>query len=423
MWLLKEKPGLLVDLYELTMAQAYLRNGMRERAYFEVAVRHLPDDWGYFVMAGLPEIDSFVKEFRFGEPDIEFLRSLGLFSEDFLAYLKSFRPDVEIRCLPEGTVFFPNEPILEVGGPVIDAQILESYVLNALGFSILAATLATRICHAAKGRAVVDFGLRRSQGPVATVRSARGAQIGNFSATSNLLASKLLSFSPAGTMAHSFIEVHKSEEEAFRHFAELYGERTILLVDTYEPREGVKKAAVVARQVYEEKGIKIRGVRIDSGDFLSLSKFAREHFEKSGVGFLKIFISSALDEYRIAELLERGAEIDGFGVGTRFAVSHSAPDIDIVYKIIEYGGRQLYKTSPDKQHEPGRKTVVRTKERLYVKDSVFELSEGADDLLKPFEMPEPVERIRERLSAELALLPESVKAIRGPAQYPVEFSF
>ncbi|MHC4622246.1 MAG: nicotinate phosphoribosyltransferase, partial [Planctomycetota bacterium] len=335
MWLLKDTPGLFADLYELTMAQAYFKHDMNERAYFEVTIRSLPPNWGFFVMAGLAEAYSYLKQFRFSGQDIEFLKSLGIFSSDFLGYLSALRPEVEIRSLPEGTVFFPGEPIIEVGGPLIHAQILESYILNIVGFSVIEASLAARIRIAARGLPVVDFGLRRAQGPVAAVRSARAAQIANFYATSNLFASRLLDFLPAGTMAHSYVQVHEAEEEAFERFADLYGEKAVLLVDTYDLAEGIEKAAEVARRVYKEKGVKIRGIRIDSGDFLHWSKFARRHFRQSGVEFLNIFVSSGLDEYLMADLLGKGAEIDGFGVGTRFAVSHGTPNVDIVYKIVQ----------------------------------------------------------------------------------------
>ncbi len=422
MWLLKDSPGLLIDLYELTMAQAYFKSDMHEKAFFEVTIRNLPQNWGFFVMAGLAEIDSYLKEFKFIDQDIEFLKSTDLFSADFLGYLENLKPHVEIRCLPEGTVFFPNEPVLEVGGPLIDAQILESYILNILGFSIIEATLAARISIAAKGRGLVDFGLRRSQGPVAAVRSARAAQIANFSGTSNLFASRLLGFQPVGTMAHSYIEAHTSEEEAFREFIDLYGENAVLLVDTFDTVEGIKKAAEVAYRFYEEKNIKTRGIRIDSEDFLSLSKFARQHFKEKGVEFLKIFASSGLDEYKISDLLNKGAEIDGFGIGTRFAVSHQAPDIDIIYKIIQYADKGLYKTSPDKQTKPGRKTIIRINNDFYVKDIVYPFGTRDGDLLKFFESPDPVDKLRKRLSVELANLPDSIKAITNPKEYPVEFA-
>jgi len=421
MWLLKDSAGLVTDLYELTMAQAYFEFGLNDRAYFEVTIRTLPPNWGYFVMAGLSELQSYLEQFKFTEQDLEYLESLGIFSAEFLDYLGKLRAGVEIRCLPEGTIFFPQEPILEVGGPLITAQLLESYVLNILGFSVVSASLGCRVQIAAKGRAVMDFGLRRSQGLVASIRAARGAQMACFSGTSNVYAARLLDFRPAGTMAHSYIQVHRTEEEAFRRFIELYGENSVLLVDTYDVIEGIKKAALVARDFYEKRGLKIRGIRIDSGDFVSLSKFAREHFREKGVEFMKIFVSSGLDEYRIADLLEAGAEIDGFGIGTRFAVSHSSPATDIVYKIVEYAGRGLYKTSPDKQTRPRRKTILRSAEDFYTADTVVPYSGGSDDLLKPFRAAESMETIRQRLSAQLSMLPQAVKAIRKPSSYPVKF--
>jgi len=422
MWLLKDTPAFLMDLYELTMAQAYFKNNMDDRAYFEVTVRNLPADWGFFVMAGLAEVDAYLKEFAFWQRDLEYLKSTELFSGDFLEYLSDLKLHLDIRSLAEGTVFFTDEPVFEVGGPLIHAQILESYILNILGFSIIEATLAARISIAAGPAALVDFGLRRSQGPVAAVRAARAAQMAGFAATSNLFAARLLDLESAGTMAHSFIQAHESEELAFHRFIELYGEKAILLVDTYDTVEGIKTAAKVAKQAYNDTGVKIKGIRIDSGDFAALSKFARRHFENRNVTFMKIFVSSGLDEYRIAELVDSGAEIDGFGIGTRFAVSHHAPDIDIVYKIIQYAGKGLYKTSPDKHSRPERKTVLRTKDMLYVKDTVVPYAARADDLLKPFEAPEPIETVKNRLRAELDCLPDEIKTIRNPKAYPVEYS-
>lgn len=423
MWLLKDSHALLTDLYELTMAQAYFANDMHDTAYFEVAVRSLPENWGFFVMAGLAELETCLQRFQFTEQDIEFLKSLNLFSEEFLNYLKRLKLQVKVRALPEGTVFFPNEPTLEVGGPIIHAQILETCVLNILGFSIIEAALGARIYIAARGLPVVDFGLRRAQGPVAAARAARAAQIAGFVATSNLSAARLLNFTASGTMAHSYVEVHETEEQAFLRFGELYGEKAILLVDTYEPVEGIKEAADVARRMHEAAGVQIAGIRIDSGDFVSLSKFARQHFREKGVEFLKIFVSSGLDEFRIADMLAAGAEVDGFGVGTRFTVSHNAPDIDIVYKIVQYADKGLFKTSPDKHSKPERKTILRAGEKLYAKDTVRSFSARPDDLLKPFAASEPVDEIKKRLSTELAHLPDEIKAIRCPQKYPVEFAF
>lgn len=256
MWLMRDNPTLFVDLYELTMAQVYFQKKMHKPAYFEVSVRRLPENWGFFVMAGLSEVASYLAEFRFAKEDIDFLHSTRIFSDDFLRYLSDLKPDVKIRCLPEGTVFFPQEPTFEVAGPLISAQILESYILNILGFSIIQATLAARTTIAAGGTAVVDFGLRRCQGPVASLRSARAAQMAGFSATSNLFAARVLNFAPTGTMAHSFVQVHESEETSFRSFAESYRENAILLVDTYDSIEGVKIAAKNCEAALRAKGHK-----------------------------------------------------------------------------------------------------------------------------------------------------------------------
>jgi len=422
MWLLRDSPALFTDLYELTMAQAYFAKGMRDTAYFEVSVRRLPENWGYFVMAGLRELEGYLKAFRFERQDIEFLRSRNLFSDEFLDFLSKLKPEVKVRALPEGTVFFPDEPVLEVEGNLICSQILESYILNILGFSIISATLATRVMAAAKGKAVVDFGLRRCQGPLASIRAARAGQMAGFAATSNLYAARLLDLAATGTMAHSFVEVHQSEEESFKNYAELYGQRAVFLVDTYDPIEGIKKAALVAGEFYKEKGVKAGGIRIDSGHLVKLSKFARQHFEEQGVPFLKIFVSGDLDEYAIEDLLESGAEIDGIGIGTRFAVSKYAPAIDIVYKIVQYGGKGVFKTSPDKGSRPGRKSIERTCEKFYARDVVSPFEAKSGDLLKPFETAEDTQTIQNRLRTELSRLPETVRVIRNPAEYPVIFS-
>jgi nicotinate phosphoribosyltransferase len=422
MWLIKNSPALFMDLYELTMAQVYFEKQINDKAYFEVTIRRLPKHWGFFVMAGLSEVESYLDKFHFTEEDIDYLHSIKTFSDDFLSYLAGLRLEVAIRSLPEGTVFFPNEPIFELSGPLICAQLMESYVLNILGFSIIEATLAARISLVAKGIAVIDFGLRRSQGPVASLRSARAARMAGFRATSNLFAARCLNFPPAGTMAHSFIEVHDSEEQSFINFAETYGESAILLVDTYDSIEGIKKAAKTAKQIYEQNGVKIKGIRIDSGDMTGLSKFARKYFEDSGVEFLKIFVSGDLDEFRMADLLEAGAQIDGFGLGTRFAVSPSSPSVEIVYKIVRYGDKDLLKTSPGKESRPGRKTVIRLKDEYYQKDIISPLQSDAEDLLRPFKSVEQIRTIQERLATELSHLDDSIKAVRNPQAYPVEFT-
>ncbi len=419
MWLIDGTPALLTDLYELTMAQVYFQKRMAGPAYFEVTVRHLPQDWGFFVMAGLPEVEAYLAQFRFSESDLDYLRSARLFEPDFLDYLAGFRPDVTIRALPEGTVFFPNEPILEVGGPILHAQLLESYILNILGFSIIEASLAARMTLAADGVPLLDFGMRRAQGPIASIRAARGAQMAGWKATSNVFAARALAMPPSGTMAHSFIQAHPSQEQAFRDFGAIYCDKTILLVDTYDTIEGVKIAAGVARE-FLERGVKLRGIRLDSGNLVADSRFARDHFRRQGVDFLRIFASGDLDEFKIQDVLAAGGQFDGFGVGTRFAVSQRAPSIGIVYKLVQYADRPLNKTSPDKATLPGRKTVLRTSSPRFEKDIVRPLEPDAEDLLGPFESAEPMVTVQERLQSQIAALPDPVKAIRKPATYPVE---
>jgi nicotinate phosphoribosyltransferase len=420
MWLIDGTPALLTDLYELTMAQVYFQKRMTAPAYFEVTVRHLPQDWGFFVMAGLSEVEAYLAQFRFSASDLDYLRSTGLFEPDFLDYLAGFCPDVTIRALPEGTVFFPGEPIFEVGGPILHAQLLESYILNILGFSIIEASLAARMTLAAKGIPLLDFGMRRTQGPIASIRAARGAQMAGWQATSNVFAARALAMSPSGTMAHSFIQAHRSQEQAFREFATIYRDRTILLVDTYDTIEGVKIAACVARE-FLERGVRLRGIRLDSGNLVADSRFARDHFRQQGVDFLRIFASGDLDEFKIRDMLAAGGQFDGFGVGTRFAVSQRAPSIGIIYKLVQYADRPLNKTSTDKATLPGRKTILRTGRPHFEKDIVRPFDPAAEDLLGPFESAETMATVQERLRSQIAALPDPVKRIREPASYSVEF--
>jgi nicotinate phosphoribosyltransferase len=298
---------------------------------------------------------------------------------------------------------------------------MESFILNILGFSIISATLAARCKIAAKDAVVVDFGLRRTQGPIASIRTARAAQIAGFIATSNLSAAKSLNFTPTGTMAHSFIQVHDSEEQALRDFTQAYKENAILLVDTYDSIKGIKKAAKVAKELLDKDNIKIKGIRLDSGDLVELSKFARIHFQENGLDFIKILASGDLDEFKISDLLKTGAEIDGFGIGTRFGVSIQAPATEIVYKIVQYSDKGVFKTSPEKQSRPGRKSLTRIQNKFFEKDIVTPYQPRPEDLLKSFEAAEEMETIQERLADQLASLPDSIKVIKNPQAYHVEF--
>jgi nicotinate phosphoribosyltransferase len=421
MWLLKDTPALFTDLYELTMAQVYFKKGFNDRAAFEVVIRKFPENWGFFVMAGLAELESYLGQFKFCDRDVDYLRSTAIFEDDFLDFLKGLRPDVQIRALPEGTVFFPNEPVLEVTGPLPTAQLLESYILNIIGFSVIEATLAARLKIAAADIPVIDFSLRRTQGPVASVRSARAAQIAGFKATSNCFAGRALNFAVTGTMAHSFIEVHDTEEQAFYDFCRQYGENAILLIDTYDSIEGIKKAASAAEELMQQKHLKIRGIRLDSGDLVEISKFARRYFQQHGLDWVQVFASGDLDEFKVADLLEKGAEIDGFGIGTNFAVSRCAPAVEIVYKLVEYGSKKVFKTSPNKTSLPGKKSIRRIGQPKYQRDIITQIDQSGDDLLQPFRNAEDMQTIQNRLEHELACLGDSIKQTRNPGKYPVEF--
>lgn len=420
MWITDATPALFTDLYELTMAQAYFKKPMTDQGYFETFIRRLPEHWGFFVMAGLAEVESFLRRFHFDSEDIQYLRSTGLFEDDFLEYLAVSDLDVKVRCLPEGSVFFPNEPIMEIGGPVLQAQLLETCILNILGFSIIEASLAARMVTAAGATPVIDFGMRRAQGPIASIRAARGAQMAGWKATSNVFAARALGMTPSGTMAHSYVQAHESEEQAFREFAAIYKDKAVLLVDTYDPIEGTKIAARVARD-FLEQDVQLRGIRLDSGDMVEQSKFARDHFRQQGLDFLRILASGDLDEFKIQDMLAAGGQFDGFGVGTHFTVSTHAPSVGIVYKLAQYGDRPLHKDSPEKATLPGRKTILRTGNPLFEKDTVCPLDPGAEDLLCPFESAEPMETVQQRLQDQIAALPDAVKTIREPGGYPVEF--
>ena len=276
--------------------------------------------------------------------------------------------------------------------------------------------------YAAKGAALVDFGMRRAPGPVAPLRAARGAQMAGFAATSNLSAARQLKFRSSGTMAHSYIQAHENEEKAFLDFSRLYGDQTILLVDTYDCREGIRKAARAAAALEGESGVRIKGIRIDSGDLEELSKYARQYFDEQQLAYLHIFVSGSLDEYAIRDLLENNAPIDGFGVGTRLAVSRHVPATDIAYKLIRYSDRGVSKDSPGKETLPHRKSIVRHEGEggTFAGDTIQRYPVDGD-LLTGFAGPEGMETIRERINTQLDSFDSSVLRIRKPADYAVDF--
>lgn len=328
-----------IDLYELTMAAAYFEAGMQERrAVFTSFFRNYPFDSAYCLLAGTGQIPQLIKDFHFEDDALRYLSSLDapgggkLFSAAFLHYLEQFRPNVDIYAIPEGELAFTREPLYRVEGALIACQLLETALLNLVNFQTLIATKAARVVHAAEGRAVSDFGLRRAQGPDGGLSVARASWIGGVSSTSNVLAGKIFDIPVFGTHAHSWVMSFPTQLEAFRAFAKASPQNCVLLLDTYSVESGVRDAIVVANEL-KAQGHSLSGVRIDSGDLAKLSKYVREELDKAGFSSVKIAVSNDLDEFTIQSLLTQGAPIDSFGVGTKLATADPNPSLGGVYKL------------------------------------------------------------------------------------------
>jgi nicotinate phosphoribosyltransferase len=350
--------GLLVDLYELTMAAGYIETRFEARATFELFVRNLPPRRSYLVAAGLEQALDFLENVRFFDDEISYLRQHPAFrhiGNKFFDYLAQFHFTGEVWAMPEGTLFFPGEPMLRVTGPIAEAQIVETYLLATLNFQTLVASKAARVVTAARGRGVIEFGTRRAHGIESGVLAARAAFIGGCQGTSNVQAGQRFGIATYGTQAHSWIMAHEDEEEAFRLFLDVFPEHAVLLVDTYDVRAAVEKIIAMGR--------KPRGVRLDSGDLAADSAWVRERLNAAGWTDVEVFASGDLDEDKIAALLEGGARIDAFGVGTALATSADAPTLGVIYKLVEVerGGavHNAAKFSEAKVTYPGRKQVFR----------------------------------------------------------------
>jgi len=350
--------GLFTDFYELTMAQAYWQSGQTASATFSLFFRKYPPDRAYFVLVGLADVLDYLEGFRFSPEDLEYLDSLSRFDQDFLNYLRQVRFTGSVRAMPEGSIFFINEPVIEVAGPVIEAQLVETFLVNQINLQTILATKASRVVHAARGRQLVDFAARRTHGVEAANKLARVSYLAGFDSTSNTLAGALHGIPVSGTMAHSYVTSFESEIASFRHFAGSFADTSTFLVDTYDTLEGTRKAAVVALEM-REQGHPLRAIRLDSGDMLDLARKARVILDEAGLREVQIFASGGLDEFEVDELLRAGAPIDAFGVGTKVGVSADAPWTDCAYKLVEYAGRPVLKLSTKKQTLPGPKQVFR----------------------------------------------------------------
>jgi nicotinate phosphoribosyltransferase len=430
-WWQRYSPELVTDLYELTMAESYFRERMSGEATFSLFIRDYPVDRAYFVSAGLEALLDVLPDFRFSEDSIRYLISLGKFSPGFIDYLRRFRFSGSIRAIPEGRVFFAQEPIVEVTAPIIEAQIIETIVINVIQLETMLASKAARVYGAASGKGLIDFGMRRTHGVDASVKAARASYMVGFLGTSNLLAGKVYDIPVFGTMAHSYVASFPTEIDSFHAFARAFPDGTVLLIDTYDCVSGVLKAVETAAAM-QERGKKLLGVRLDSGDLADLSRKVRLILDEAGLHDVKIMASGNLDEYKVENLANGGSDIDLFAVGTRMGVSADAPCLDIGYKLVEYEGRPVLKLSTGKKTWIGKKQVYRFYDpegkmqfdRVCLLDSGNPegepLMESVMEAGERTRSPEPIREIRARFVNEWLDLPEHLKSVHPSRDYRVE---
>ena len=432
----EDNVSFLTDFYELTMCASYFENQTLEPANFDLFIRRLPPNRSYFMFAGLEQILLFLKSMKFNEQQVAYLRRLG-FKEDFLEYLRNFKFTGEVWAVPEGTIVFPGEPLVRVTAPIIEAQLVETFLLNTVNLETMIATKASRVVTAARRRSVIEFGLRRTQGTDAGMKAARCSYLVGCGGTSNVLAGMRYGIPVFGTMAHSYVMFFDREIDAFRAFAKAFPENSTFLIDTYDDLKGAENAAKVAKEL-EREGHRLGGVRLDSGNLVYLSKKVRSILDENGLEYVRIFASGDLDEYKVDELLRKGAKIDSFGVGTRMSTSFDRPYVDVVYKLsgkVENGVFvPAMKLSKGKITLPGKKQIFRLKDNKenYVKDVIGlanEKVEGEPILAKAmengsivFRLPS-LEEIRENALRNLSHLPSKYRKLRNAPLYPVELSF
>jgi nicotinate phosphoribosyltransferase len=427
--------ALLTDFYQLTMAHAYFALGMRETAVFELFARRLPRTRRFLLAAGLEQIVEYLEEFRFASADIDFLAGLDIFPTAFLEHLATTRFTGSLHAMPEGTPFFENEPIVRVTAPILEAQLVESRLLNLAHFQTLIASKAARCVLAARGRRLVDFGMRRAHGAEAAIHAARAAFLAGFDATATAEAGRRFGIPLSGTMAHSFVEAHDREEEALRNFVAVRGRRTALLIDTYDTERAARRVVELARELTQSGAPgRVQGVRIDSGDLAAQALAVRRILNAGQCEDVEIILSGSLDEYRIESLLEADTPVDAFGIGTHLDVSEDAPALDMAYKLQEYAGQARRKRSPGKATWPGRKQVFRERNASgeLIGDSIGLADEAlnGEPLLREImregrrtaRMPALTE-IRDSCREKLLELPAALRVLRpGEDGYPVRVS-
>jgi len=421
---------ILTDLYQLNMIEGYLAYGETGTAVFDFFVRRLPDRRDFLIAAGLEQALDFLETVRFSKEELDWLASTGRFSGRLLGHLAAFRFTGDVHAVAEGTVVFANEPILRVTAPLPEAQLLESRLINLLHFQTMIASKAARCVLAAPDKLLVDFGFRRAHGAEAGYLAARASYLAGFAGTATVLAEKDFGIPCYGTMAHSFVEAHDDETEAFEHFARARPQGLTLLIDTYDTEAGARKVVALAPRLRAD-GIEIRAVRLDSGDLGVLARSVRAILDAGGLTDVSIFASGGLDEDKIASLLADDAPIDGFGIGTGMTTSSDAPYLDCAYKLQEYAGLARRKQSPGKVTWPGRKQVW----RRYAADgtmagdvlSIEDDMQPGETLLAPvmaggrrLSVKPSLAAIRDHVRHELARLPEPLRRLETSPAYPVE---
>jgi nicotinate phosphoribosyltransferase len=427
------RPGaLLTDFYELTMLQAYLDQGMRGTAVFEFFVRDLPASRHFLVAAGLAQVLEYLESMRFTGEERAWLATTGRFTPEFIDTLAGLRFTGDVDAMPEGTIFFPDEPILRVVAPMPEAQFVESRIINLLHYQTMVASKAARCVLAAEGRSLVDFGLRRAQGADAGLLSARASWLAGFSGTATTEAARVFDIPINGTMAHSYVQAHGDEVAAFEHFARSQPANAVLLIDSYDTERGAHRVVEVSRRLAPD-GIRVKGVRIDSGDLAALARRVRAILDAGGLTDVTIFASGNLDEFAVRDLVKSGAPIDGFGVGTRMNTSADRPYLDCAYKLQEYNGMPSRKRSIGKSTWPGRKQVWRQvgPDGTLAADMLGLVTDEApgQPLLVPVmrggKILAPVDNLgsaRVRAAAQLAMLPTTLRELDTDEIYAVKVS-
>lgn len=425
-------PALLTDLYQLTMLQGYFAHGMEQTAVFEFFVRKLPKNRNFLVAAGLEQVLDYLQNLHFSTEEIDWLAGTGLFDRDFLDRLADLKFTGDAHALPEGSLFFPNEPILRITAPFPEAQLVESRVINLLQFQSMIASKAARSVLSAPNRLLVDFGMRRAHGAEAALLAARASYLVGFDGTATVVAGQAFDIPVYGTMAHSFVQAHADEAKAFENFALANPDNVVLLIDTYDTEAAAQKVVELAPKLAAQ-GIRIKGVRLDSGDLNHHAHKVRAILNRGGLEKVTIFASGSIDEYALAQLKAQQAPIDGYGIGTHLDTSADAPYLDCAYKLQEYAGIPRRKRSEGKATWPGRKQVYRTfgADGLLAGDTVTLESAPApgQPLLQPImnngRMLEPLPTLyeaREYARKQLDRLPAPLRQLHTALPYPVTIS-